>query len=610
MEVGNNPFPSDEVTGLAAFENLEPVSSLSVVPEEPDESPASEPPSAHAAAENPAQNPAKERERLDKTLPLDLGAGTLSTPGWRRPSDVESEEDEEEELDPQPEDEITNDALAADGAGDLFDAPSQAASDSIVPAAGAPDGGWDDDAATRVITPLSAQEVAAGSSRGLPMDWDDEEPPTTMRPDAMFESSPIADKSDWDDTEENRTQIYDEAQGEEAEATPARRAVPSAVATLAGGAPSPFPTAPPLDSGFGQPLATSSPQRGDASVPERFVDALKSGDKRSWLVLGGGATGLVLLALIVRAAGAGPAVGTAVFSTTPADAKVSVDDHDVPGTGSPYSLSDLAPGDHRIHVSKPGYTDYKGTFSVGRGETKTLPQIELAAVPREVGFAIRSTPEGAAVWIDGQPANQVTPARLTGITPGIHRLQLKLDGHSEYELQMFVPEGTVLQLPAAELAPTPELKAARGSAKSKKSDEEDELAGAPRRSRKSDLDELSSSRPARRSKTDSDDAEPSSSRASRSYASSARTRSDAEPAHSAPTAAVSGKVGILRLNTRPWSQVIVDGRMVGNTPQPNLQLSAGRHKLQLINQQLGVRKNVTVTIKAGEVTTTVLNLAD
>ena len=50
--------------------------------------------------------------------------------------------------------------------------------------------------------------------------------------------------------------------------------------------------------------------------------------------------------------------------------------------------------------------------------------------------------------------------------------------------------------------------------------------------------------------------------------------------------------------------------MVGNTPQGNLQLSAGKHKLQLINQQLGVNKTVTVNIKAGEITTQVLNLAD
>jgi hypothetical protein len=279
-----------------------------------------------------------------------------------------------------------------------------------------------------------------------------------------------------------------------------------------------------------------------------------------------------------------------------------VDGKEVPGTGSPYSLAELAPGSHKLVVTKPGYEDYSGSFTLNRGESKNLPAIELTERAHEVGFAIRSTPEGASVWVDGQPTNQVTPARLTGVTPGIHRLQLKLEGHGDYELQMFVPEGTLLQLPAAELTPGPEAHAAKPArvARSKKSDDDEDLASpAPRSSWRS------------RKAAEADEDEPGSTRSARS---ARKSSSDSEPAYAAPAAAPSaaapGKLGTLRLNTRPWSQVVVDGRMVGNTPQPNLQLSAGKHKLQLVNQQLGVNKTVTVTIKAGEVTTQVLNLAD
>jgi hypothetical protein len=69
-------------------------------------------------------------------------------------------------------------------------------------------------------------------------------------------------------------------------------------------------------------------------------------------------------------------------------------------------------------------------------------------------------------------------------------------------------------------------------------------------------------------------------------------------------------MGTLRLNSRPWAQVSVDGHAVGNTPQPNLQLSAGKHKIQLSNPQLGLAKTVTVTIKGGETLTQVVNLSD
>jgi serine/threonine-protein kinase len=69
-------------------------------------------------------------------------------------------------------------------------------------------------------------------------------------------------------------------------------------------------------------------------------------------------------------------------------------------------------------------------------------------------------------------------------------------------------------------------------------------------------------------------------------------------------------MGVLRINSRPWSQVTVDGRVVGNTPQQALQLTAGTHRIQLVNDQMGMRKAVNITIKAGETVTQVLNLSE
>jgi hypothetical protein len=90
----------------------------------------------------------------------------------------------------------------------------------------------------------------------------------------------------------------------------------------------------------------------------------------------------------------------------------------------------------------------------------------------------------------------------------------------------------------------------------------------------------------------------------------ASASADSDLAAPKASASASGKTGTLRLNTRPWSQVVVDGRPVGNTPQPNLELSAGKHKLVLSNPSLGLSKNVTVTIKPGETNTQVINLAE
>jgi hypothetical protein len=84
----------------------------------------------------------------------------------------------------------------------------------------------------------------------------------------------------------------------------------------------------------------------------------------------------------------------------------------------------------------------------------------------------------------------------------------------------------------------------------------------------------------------------------------------AEPAArpARPAAASSAATGTLRINTRPWSRVIVDGRLIGNTPQFNIPLRVGSHSVNLVNPEFGLNKTLTIEIKAGEVVTKVLSL--
>jgi serine/threonine protein kinase len=69
-----------------------------------------------------------------------------------------------------------------------------------------------------------------------------------------------------------------------------------------------------------------------------------------------------------------------------------------------------------------------------------------------------------------------------------------------------------------------------------------------------------------------------------------------------------GGTGILRINSRPWSQVVVDGRVIGNTPQMNVSLEAGTHTVTLINSEFGYKKTLKVSVKAGEVVTKIVTL--
>ena len=67
---------------------------------------------------------------------------------------------------------------------------------------------------------------------------------------------------------------------------------------------------------------------------------------------------------------------------------------------------------------------------------------------------------------------------------------------------------------------------------------------------------------------------------------------------------------MMRINSRPWSQVFVDGRLIGNTPIMGVPLQAGEHQVELVNAALNVRKTIQVKIKPDDVVTKIVLLVD
>jgi hypothetical protein len=76
-----------------------------------------------------------------------------------------------------------------------------------------------------------------------------------------------------------------------------------------------------------------------------------------------------------------------------------------------------------------------------------------------------------------------------------------------------------------------------------------------------------------------------------------------------PAAPAARAMGTLRVNSLPWAQVFVDGNLVGNTPQMGLPLSAGNHKVKLVNPPLEMTKVFSVKIEPGQVVTKTINLS-
>ncbi|MCE5338843.1 MAG: PEGA domain-containing protein [Methanomicrobiaceae archaeon] len=102
------------------------------------------------------------------------------------------------------------------------------------------------------------------------------------------------------------------------------------------------------------------------------------------------------------------------------------------------------PGDAGVEGAKSWITVFwNGTYrshaipsGIATGETYTVEPQSEDVVP----ISIRSSPEGAAVFIDGFPTGKVTPCRVDGLSPGQHRILVSMPGYLPAEEVIRIPE--------------------------------------------------------------------------------------------------------------------------------------------------------------------------
>lgn len=400
-------------------------------------------------------------------------------------------------------------------------------------------------------------------------------------------------------------------------------------------------------SGLNAPIFSGVGATGGGSQMLSTFGAPKASATGRGLWYGAAAAVGVMLAFVARAVLGPPAPSTAIIVTKPADATVLVDGRALPGPLSPFTVQGLEPDvDHRIEVRKDGFTSRTLPLRLTEGEVKTLPEIELASAPVRSGFALTSVPPGATVLIDGTKLSQVTPVRVEDSAPGPRSLQVTLDGYQPWQTVVFVVAGQVIELPPAELVRAParrltwaERVAARRAAAA--AERAERAAAAPASRARSaqpeepvDDDGEAQSKVRKRlwtgaeaearlrrgarageAEMESDDFEAETDGAESSKESeaveAAPARRRAEP--EAPVASTTGtgaEKGALSVNSRPWSQVTIDGKLIGNTPQLSVPLVAGRHKVKLSNPELGIVRGFTVDIVAGETTTKTIEFGE
>jgi hypothetical protein len=472
----------------------------------------------------------------------------------------------------------------------------------------------------QLIHPQAGQGLmdysATSVATSIDMDWDeDEEPQTNMRDELQ---PARASASDFDQV------VHVPATAPASYMPPAHAAArPSLMPSQSNGngSPSPFVSASSMasvhsweddaetrvqapisvDPSLEAPWARPSSTTVDTMLDDGDEQPSKLRGGLPWLALAGVLA--VGLALGVRAMMAPPALATVTLVTQPAGAEVSVDGRPLVGQTSPFTIQGLAPeSEHSLVVRAEGHAEHTSRFSVEPGETKSLSAVELKPVKVDTGFAINSQPAGAKVFVDGQPLELETPARIANLAPGLHTVRLERgEKFLPWETQVAVAVGQVIELESAQLVPLTAVEKPEGKSSSGGSDQ----ARSERRARRA---ERRAERAAEQAAAEAAKREARAAKAAARSNAKAAVASKTLPAAKAAPVIAGG--GTLRVNSRPWSQVFVDGKLVGNTPQLGISLAPGTHKLKLVSPDLGMTKQMTVQIEKGKATTKVVNLIE
>jgi serine/threonine protein kinase len=328
----------------------------------------------------------------------------------------------------------------------------------------------------------------------------------------------------------------------------------------------------------------------------------------STLLIGGG---LGLLAFAV-AIGAGVVYfnsrpGTLLIASEPAtNVQILLDNKRQPVDGTPATLK-LEPGSYVLTVQREGYVPSNEQIEIKPGDNLRR-NIMLEPLASGTGFTLVSEPAGAQALLDGHALDGVTPLKVQSVMPGKHKIEVKSPSGAwaqvvTIEAGKMIDLHATLALAGAAVPPAP--KPAAKPALAMKKAEPPTPSEKPRPLPVASLDD---NRP-RAKKTapviDLPDEKPA---AKKDVKAPEKTAAPAEkPAVAASSGG--GGDGWLRLGSKPWTNIVVDGKETGlHTPQTHMKLAAGGHRITLTNAQFNIKETFSVEIKAGETETVIKDL--
>jgi len=114
------------------------------------------------------------------------------------------------------------------------------------------------------------------------------------------------------------------------------------------------------------------------------------------------------------------------IDSNPPDAVIYLDGEEAGMT--PDTLRSITPGTHEVEVRMDGYETWNKIVNVESNEEKTLT---AALQPKAGSLSIESKPAHANIFLDGEEAG-VTPVILKSVTPGAHKIEVRMDGYESW----------------------------------------------------------------------------------------------------------------------------------------------------------------------------------
>ncbi|MEM9072870.1 MAG: PEGA domain-containing protein [Myxococcota bacterium] len=310
--------------------------------------------------------------------------------------------------------------------------------------------------------------------------------------------------------------------------------------------------------------------------------------------------------------------GVLVLASEPPGAAIWIDG-ERRSERTPATLSNLPVGTYEVKFTAEGYVPLVRSVEL----TESEPSLEVSgalARPSAAHFGVvqlRSTPAGATVLLDGREVEGNTPVTIGEVEPGTeHTLVVTLEGYETVTQTIIVEAGQVesLELPLERtpLGPnealaivTIEPDTARlvidGDTHDEGSPYEIRLPAGNHRFVAVKTGYRTDSRELRLPGGETVELAFSLERGRTSGMGMGMSMGMTRPPPM-------GGAGSLTFDARPWCNVSIDGRRVGQTPIVNRSLPAGPHRITCTNPELNVTRNLSVTIEAGQPTRRRINL--